>query len=70
MVVSWTSGWQLQGNLTFQVVTDEGFSIQNIFLKPLIPTSDQGRISCNNINTIPGRKVTGIKKNINYRIAW
>ena len=30
MAVSWTSGWQLQGNLTFQVVTDEGFSIQNI----------------------------------------
>lgn len=40
MAVSWTSGWQLQGNLTFQVVTDEGFSVR-IFLKPLVPTISQ-----------------------------
>ena len=40
MAVIWTSGWQLQGDLTFQVVTDEGFSIR-MFLKPLVPTISQ-----------------------------
>ena len=68
MAVSWTSGWQLQGNLIFQVVTDEGFSIQNIFLKPLIPTSDQGRISCNNINTIPATEKKSDRNKEKYKL--
>ena len=36
-----------------------------IWINPLTPMSDQGRISLYNINTISGRQVMRIKKNIN-----
>ena len=62
MAVIWTSGWQLQGNLTFQVVTDEGFSIR-IFLKPLVPTISQYQY-----NT--WKKIDRNRENINCGIAW
>ena len=35
---------------------------------PFTPTSDQDRISPNNINTISSRQVMRIEKNINYGI--
>ena len=38
------------------------------FFHPLNPMSDQDRIFPYNINTISGRLVIGITKNINYRI--
>ena len=34
------------------------------FINPITPTSDEDRISPYNINTIPSRQVTRIKKNI------
>ena len=40
-------------------------------LNPLIPMSDQDRISPYNINTISGRQVMRIKKNINWgNTSW
>ena len=39
-------------------------------LNPLIPMSDQDRISPYNINTISSRQVTRIKKNNNKIISW
>ena len=36
-----------------------------IIINPLIPMSDQNRISFDNINTISSRQVMRLKKNIN-----
>ena len=38
------------------------------YFNPFTPTSDQDRISPNNINTVSNRLVKRIEKNINYGI--
>ena len=40
----------------------------NLFFNPLIPMSDQDKISPYNIDTISSRQVMRIKKNINQGI--
>ena len=45
-----------------------GFVSTLFYINPFTPTSDQDRISPNNINTISSRQVMRIEKNINHGI--
>ena len=66
-VAYWKEGHLFEGGSDYSLILVElkEIKLKEIKLNPFTPTSDQDRISPYNINTISGRQVMRIEKNIN-----